>query len=67
MRADVVFDDFGYEPVQCPTTGSNLLQDGRAARLLLEGPLDRLELAANAANPVEKLVLLFFVALSHFP
>ena len=50
VLAYVVLDHLGYEAIQCPAAGSNLLQDRRAARVILEGTLDRLELAANATE-----------------
>jgi hypothetical protein len=62
MHPYVVLDHLGYEAIQCPTAGSNLLQDRSAARVLLEGTLDRLELAADSTDSAKTFLLLFFVA-----
>jgi hypothetical protein len=56
MLADMILDDPGDEPVEGPTACRDLLQHGRAAGILLERALDGVELATDAANPVEELL-----------
>jgi hypothetical protein len=53
----MAFDDLGDEPVEGAAAGGRLLQRGRTPRLLLERAIDGIELAADAADPIEQLLL----------
>lgn len=48
MLENMVLDHFGDEAVERSTARRGLLQDCRAACILLDAPLDGVELAANA-------------------
>src|SRR5579864_978388 len=65
VLADMVLDDLGDQPVERAAAGRDLLQHGGAAGILLEGAFDGVELAADAANPVEQLLPLL-LRMSHF-
>jgi hypothetical protein len=66
MLADMAFDHLGDEPVEGAAAGGRLLQYGRTTGFLLQRAFDGIELAADAANPIEQL-LLVFQSVRHFP
>jgi hypothetical protein len=57
MGLDMVFDHLGHEAVQGAARRDDQVQHRRAALLLLERALDRLDLAAHAADPIQELEL----------
>ena len=65
MLADVALDDLGDEAVKSTAARGCLLEHRGAGRFLLQRTLDRVELPADAANPIQKL-LLVFKCMSHF-
>jgi len=58
VRLDVIFQYLHHETIDRTAHGGDLLQDCRASLLSLERPLQRLDLAADAANSGQKLRLL---------
>src|SRR5579859_184437 len=58
MAADMILEHDRQEPVHGAAAGGDLLEDVDAAGFLLDGSFDRVELAAQAADSVEKLLLL---------
>jgi hypothetical protein len=57
MVANMVFNHFGDEPVQRTSAGRDLLQNRRTIGLTLHGTFNRFQLAADASDPGEKLLL----------
>jgi hypothetical protein len=55
MFADMIFDDFGDEPVHGAATGRRLLEHLRTLLLALDRALNRLDLAAYPFEPVQEL------------
>ncbi len=62
--ADVFFNHFRDQPVKRSATGHDLLQNGRTIGFTLHGAFDRFQLAADAADPRQKL-LLFRLSVCH--
>src|SRR4029077_7582890 len=60
VEADMILDHFGHQAVHGAARGDDQMQHRGAALLVLERALDRLDLAAHAADPVEQLDLLDF-------
>jgi hypothetical protein len=57
MSADVILDHLHQQAVDRATATGNLMHDLRAACLAIERALNGFDLAANAAYPVQKLLL----------
>jgi hypothetical protein len=55
--ADVVFNYFRNEPVEGPPTRGDLLQNRCALRLHFNGAFNRFQLAADASDPGQQLLL----------
>src|ERR1700677_28604 len=55
VKADMILDHFGHQAVHGPARSDDQVQHGRAALFIFERALDRLDLAADAADPVEEL------------
>ena len=54
MRFDVALDDLGHKSIDGAAAGGDHLKDVVAIVLLGEAAMDRLDLPANAADPVEQ-------------
>jgi hypothetical protein len=57
MGADVIFDHLHQQAIDRPPAPGNLMHDLRATRLAVERALNGFHLPANAAHPVQKLLL----------
>ena len=57
MGADVVLDHFGHQAGDAAANARDHMHDALAFGLLAQRPLDRLDLAADAADPGEQLFL----------
>ncbi|VTU25163.1 2-isopropylmalate synthase [Variovorax sp. PBL-E5] len=58
VGSDVVFDNLGQQTVHCPAAGGDQVHDLGAAHSALQPALDGIDLTADAAHPVQKLLLL---------
>ncbi len=58
MGADVVFHHLGHQAGNAAAHARDHMHDAVATGLFVQRPLDRLDLAANAANAGEQLFLL---------
>lgn len=66
MLADMTLDDLGNQPIEGTAARGRLLQHGCAADLLLQRSFHRIELSADASDPIEQLLLLFWRVLHFF-
>jgi hypothetical protein len=57
MVANMVFNHLGDEPVQRSSTGRDLLQNRCTICLRLDGTFNGLQLATDATDPGQKLLL----------
>jgi hypothetical protein len=60
VHPDMVLDHFGHEAAHGAAGRDDQMQHSGAALLTLKSALDRLDLAAHAADPGQELVLLAF-------
>ena len=58
MLANMAFDHFGDEAVERAAASGRLLEHRGAPGVLLERPFDRFELAADAPDTVQQLLLI---------
>jgi hypothetical protein len=58
MRAHVIFDDFGHEAGHRPACAGEEVHDLFAVRLIVERPLNCLDLPPDTAHARQELVLL---------
>jgi hypothetical protein len=58
MHADMIFDHFAHQTVDCTPGSGDELQDVGTADFLVKRPLDSLDLPANAPHAVQELGLL---------
>jgi hypothetical protein len=57
VGTDVILDHLGHEPSHCPTRACDQVQHLLAARFTVQGTFDGLDLATDAANPCQELLL----------
>ena len=57
MSLNVLFQDLQHQTLDGPAHGGDLLQNFSAAPFVLQRSFQRLDLAANAANPGQQLLL----------
>src|ERR1700688_502911 len=57
VGADVVLDHFGHQAGDAAANAGDHMHDALAFGFFVQRPLDRLDLAANAADPGEQLFL----------
>src|SRR5215471_20235852 len=64
VKPNMVLDHLGHQAVDGAARGDDQMQHRGAALFLLQGPLDRLDLAGDAPNAIEQL-LLFLNRMAH--
>jgi len=55
VHPDVILDYFSHQAVHCAARGNDQMQDVGASLFMLDRALERLDLAEDAADPVEEL------------